>query len=210
MLKTLKATSVVMLLSLVLAVAGCSGTAQPSESAGKKAAVKSGGPGRYVLVDENSGAKIVATVPATTDDEDIAKLESWRQAARAVAPADFVAQNELVREPQGDGPVSYVLVETDNTDGTKLSQTFSLRIVTDEGEQVSYQDFGNATTVFFNAFNASGQGYDLQQQFNDWSNSDAVQSSAMPGAKAKTIYVSAKVPTSIKSVWIDNRQMTKE
>ena len=202
MKKTIARTAAVAALS-ALALAGCGGTTeekapvaaptieQEAEEAAEEAAeapaeeaaaedteeapaAEQGGPGVYQAPLMSGGTATVA-VPGT-------------------APEDL----EQFRKDAGVGPVGYLVVEVDNTEGTEEALVFEAEIVDSEGKTYTYEELTTST------YSWTDDNFDLvDRQLELW---DKYPYSTRPSAKNTVPLVGPEVPEDIVSVFVEYEQ----
>ncbi len=144
-----------------------------------------GGPGTYTF--EENGTRITAQVPGPEDDAVVAEVEAYRKKV-------------------GADPVSYILVEVDNTDGKEQSYLGAINVVTEDGSQI---EFSNVSSVMGDWY-TDEQNSDLYNAGVELSNKYLNATDTLPGAKSKTLFVATEEIPTIKSVWLDGERMAKE
>lgn len=203
MKKTIARTAAVAALS-ALALAGCGATTeeekapvaaptieQEAEEAAEEAAeapaeeaaaedteeapaAEQGGPGVYQAPLMSGGTATVA-VPGT-------------------APEDL----EQFRKDAGVGPVGYLVVEVDNTEGTEEALVFEAEIVDSEGKTYTYEELTTST------YSWTDDNFDLvDRQLELW---DKYPYSTRPSAKNTVPLVGPEVPEDIVSVFVEYEQ----
>lgn len=145
----------------------------PAEEEEKPAAEQSG-PGVYQAPLMSGGTATVA-VPGT-------------------APEDL----EQFRKDAGVGPVGYLIVEVDNTEGTEEALVFTADVVDSEGKTYTYEELTTGT------YDWTDTNYDLMdRQMELW---DKYPYSTRPSAKNTVPLVGPEVPEDIVSVFVEYEQ----
>ena len=144
------------------------------ESPAEEAAAEQGGPGVYQAPLMSGGTATVA-VPGT-------------------APEDL----EQFRKDAGVGPVGYLIVEVDNTEGTEEALVFTADVVDSEGKTYTYEELTTGT------YDWTDTNYDLMdRQMELW---DKYPYSTRPSAKNTVPLVGPEVPEDIVSVFVEYEQ----
>ena len=144
------------------------------ESPAEEAAAGQGGPGVYQAPLMSGGTATVA-VPGT-------------------APEDL----EQFRKDAGVGPVGYLIVEVDNTEGTEEALVFTADVVDSEGKTYTYEELTTGT------YDWTDTNYDLMdRQMELW---DKYPYSTRPSAKNTVPLVGPEVPEDIVSVFVEYEQ----
>ena len=137
-------------------------------------AVEQSGPGVYQAPLMSGGTATVA-VPGT-------------------APEDL----EQFRKDAGVGPVGYLIVEVDNTEGTEEALVFTADVVDSEGKTYTYEELTTGT------YDWTDTNYDLMdRQMELW---DKYPYSTRPSAKNTVPLVGPEVPEDIVSVFVEYEQ----
>ena len=137
-------------------------------------AAEQGGPGVYQAPLMSGGTATVA-VPGT-------------------APEDL----EQFRKDAGVGPVGYLIVEVDNTEGTEEALVFTADVVDSEGKTYTYEELTTGT------YDWTDDNYDLMdRQMELW---DKYPYSTRPSAKNTVPLVGPEVPEDIVSVFVEYEQ----
>ena len=140
----------------------------------EKPAVEQSGPGVYQAPLMSGGTATVA-VPGT-------------------APEDL----EQFRKDAGVGPVGYLIVEVDNTEGTEEALVFTADVVDSEGKTYTYEELTTGT------YDWTDTNYDLMdRQMELW---DKYPYSTRPSAKNTVPLVGPEVPEDIVSVFVEYEQ----
>ena len=140
----------------------------------EKPAVEQSGPGVYQAPLMSGGTATVA-VPGT-------------------APEDL----EQFRKDAGVGPVGYLIVEVDNTEGTEEALVFEAEIVDSEGKTYTYSELTTST------YEWTDTNFDLvDRQLELW---DKYPYSTRPSAKNTVPLVGPEVPEDIVSVFVEYEQ----
>ena len=140
----------------------------------EKPAAEQGGPGVYQAPLMSGGTATVA-VPGT-------------------APEDL----EQFRKDAGVGPVGYLVVEVDNTEGTEEALVFTADVVDSEGKTYTYEELTTGT------YDWTDTNYDLMdRQMELW---DKYPYSTRPSAKNTVPLVGPEVPEDIVSVFVEYEQ----
>ena len=148
--------------------------AEQEEPAEEEPAAEQGGPGVYQAPLMSGGTATVA-VPGTPPED----LEQFRKDA-------------------GVGPVGYLVVEVDNTEGTDEALVFEAEIVDSEGKTYTYSELTTST------YDWTDTNYGLiDRQLELW---DKYPYSTRPSAKNTVPLVGPEVPEDIVSVFIDYEQ----
>ena len=146
----------------------------PAIEAEEKPAVEQSGPGVYQAPLMSGGTATVA-VPGT-------------------APEDL----EQFRKDAGVGPVGYLIVEVDNTEGTEEALVFTADVVDSEGKTYTYEELTTGT------YDWTDTNYDLMdRQMELW---DKYPYSTRPSAKNTVPLVGPEVPEDIVSVFVEYEQ----
>ena len=137
-------------------------------------AVEQSGPGVYQAPLMSGGTATVA-VPGT-------------------APEDL----EQFRKDAGVGPVGYLIVEVDNTEGTEEALVFTADVVDSEGKTYTYEELTTST------YEWTDTNFDLvDRQLELW---DKYPYSTRPSAKNTVPLVGPEVPEDIVSVFVEYEQ----
>ena len=140
----------------------------------EKPAAEQSGPGVYQAPLMSGGTATVA-VPGT-------------------APEDL----EQFRKDAGVGPVGYLIVEVDNTEGTEEALVFTADVVDSEGKTYTYEELTTGT------YDWTDTNYDLMdRQMELW---DKYPYSTRPSAKNTVPLVGPEVPEDIVSVFVEYEQ----
>ena len=140
----------------------------------EKPAVEQSGPGVYQAPLMSGGTATVA-VPGTPPED----LEQFRKDA-------------------GVGPVGYLIVEVDNTEGTDEAMVFTADVVDSEGKTHTYEELTTST------YDWTDTNYDLMdRQLELW---DKYPYSTRPSAKNTVPLVGPEVPEDIVSVFVEYEQ----
>ena len=140
----------------------------------EKPAAEQGGPGVYQAPLMSGGTATVA-VPGT-------------------APEDL----EQFRKDAGVGPVGYLIVEVDNTEGTEEALVFTADVVDSEGKTYTYEELTTGT------YDWTDTNYDLMdRQMELW---DKYPYITRPSAKNTVPLVGPEVPEDIVSVFVEYEQ----
>ena len=140
----------------------------------EKPAVEQSGPGVYQAPLMSGGTATVA-VPGT-------------------APEDL----EQFRKDAGVGPVGYLIVEVDNTEGTEEALVFTADVVDSEGKTYTYSELTTST------YEWTDTNFDLvDRQLELW---DKYPYSTRPSAKNTVPLVGPEVPEDIVSVFVEYEQ----
>ena len=140
----------------------------------EKPAVEQSGPGVYQAPLMSGGTATVA-VPGTPPED----LEQFRKDA-------------------GVGPVGYLIVEVDNTEGTEEALVFTADVVDSEGKTYTYEELTTGT------YDWTDTNYDLMdRQMELW---DKYPYSTRPSAKNTVPLVGPEVPEDIVSVFVEYEQ----
>lgn len=144
------------------------------ESPAEEAAAEQGGPGVYQAPLMSGGTATVA-VPGTGPED----LEQFRKDA-------------------GVGPVGYLIVEVDNTEGTEEALVFTADVVDSEGKTYTYEELTTST------YSWTDDNFDLvDRQLELW---DKYPYSTRPSAKNTVPLVGPEVPEDIVSVFVEYEQ----
>ena len=147
---------------------------EQEEPAEEEPAAEQGGPGVYQAPLMSGGTATVA-VPGTPPED----LEQFRKDA-------------------GVGPVGYLVVEVDNTEGTDEALVFEAEIVDSEGKTYTYSELTTST------YDWTDTNYGLiDRQLELW---DKYPYSTRPSAKNTVPLVGPEVPEDIVSVFVEYEQ----
>ena len=147
---------------------------EQEEPAEEEPAAEQGGPGVYQAPLMSGGTATVA-VPGTPPED----LEQFRKDA-------------------GVGPVGYLVVEVDNTEGTDEALVFEAEIVDSEGKTYTYSELTTST------YDWTDTNYGLiDRQLELW---DKYPYSTRPSAKNTVPLVGPEVPEEIVSVFVEYEQ----
>ena len=147
---------------------------EQEEPAEEEPAAEQGGPGVYQAPLMSGGTATVA-VPGTPPED----LEQFRKDA-------------------GVGPVGYLVVEVDNTEGTEEALVFEAEIVDSEGKTYTYSELTTST------YDWTDTNYGLiDRQLELW---DKYPYSTRPSAKNTVPLVGPEVPEDIVSVFVEYEQ----
>ena len=148
--------------------------APAEEEEEEEPAVEQSGPGVYQAPLMSGGTATVA-VPGT-------------------APEDL----EQFRKDAGVGPVGYLIVEVDNTEGTEEALVFTADVVDSEGKTYTYEELTTST------YEWTDTNFDLvDRQLELW---DKYPYSTRPSAKNTVPLVGPEVPEDIVSVFVEYEQ----
>ena len=147
---------------------------EQEEPAEEESAAEQSGPGVYQAPLMSGGTATVA-VPGTPPED----LEQFRKDA-------------------GVGPVGYLVVEVDNTEGTDEALVFEAEIVDSEGKTYTYSELTTST------YDWTDTNYGLiDRQLELW---DKYPYSTRPSAKNTVPLVGPEVPEDIVSVFVEYEQ----
>ena len=147
---------------------------EQEEPAEEESAAEQSGPGVYQAPLMSGGTATVA-VPGTPPED----LEQFRKDA-------------------GVGPVGYLVVEVDNTEGTEEALVFEAEIVDSEGKTYTYSELTTST------YDWTDTNYGLiDRQLELW---DKYPYSTRPSAKNTVPLVGPEVPEDIVSVFVEYEQ----
>ena len=147
---------------------------EQEEPAEEEPAAEQSGPGVYQAPLMSGGTATVA-VPGTPPED----LEQFRKDA-------------------GVGPVGYLVVEVDNTEGTDEALVFEAEIVDSEGKTYTYSELTTST------YDWTDTNYGLiDRQLELW---DKYPYSTRPSAKNTVPLVGPEVPEDIVSVFVEYEQ----
>ena len=147
---------------------------EQEEPAEEESAAEQSGPGVY-QAELMSGGTATVAVPGTAPDD----LEQFRKDA-------------------GVGPVGYLVVEVDNTEGTEEALVFEAEIVDSEGKTYTYSELTTST------YDWTDTNFDLiDRQLELW---DKYPYSTRPSAKNTVPLVGPEVPEDIVSVFVEYEQ----
>ena len=147
---------------------------EQEEPAEEEPAAEQSGPGVY-QAELMSGGTATVAVPGTAPDD----LEQFRKDA-------------------GVGPVGYLVVEVDNTEGTEEALVFEAEIVDSEGKTYTYSELTTST------YDWTDTNFDLiDRQLELW---DKYPYSTRPSAKNTVPLVGPEVPEDIVSVFVEYEQ----
>ncbi|UNX55408.1 hypothetical protein MF406_03835 [Georgenia sp. TF02-10] len=119
--------------------------------------------------------------------------------AEATHPA--VAEFEEYRQTVGGAPVTYLVAEIDNTNGTDDINMYEVDIVTEEGEQLTTYGVGDAIDVWGDLVDTNtDEGVDLYNRGVDLSN--AQLDSLLPGAKGTQVLILDAPLDSVSRVFV--------
>ena len=147
---------------------------EQEEPAEEEPAAEQSGPGVY-QAELMSGGTATVAVPGTAPDD----LEQFRKDA-------------------GVGPVGYLVVEVDNTEGTEEALVFEAEIVDSEGKTYTYSELTTST------YDWTDTNYGLiDRQLELW---DKYPYSTRPSAKNTVPLIGPEAPEDIVSVFVEYEQ----